>query len=115
MKKYQRKKKLLNIVLFVFIFLLGILLIQAKAYRNFKTFLPDKKAIEEDHSQNSGIEDIFGREALTDCFGNLFAFIPLYQRAASKKGNLPVFSSESLNYITQLESECCRIDQSGLY
>ena len=61
------------------------------------------------------IEDIFGHEALAECFGNPFAFIRLYQRAASKKGNLPVFSSESLNYITQLESECCRIDQSGLY
>lgn len=61
------------------------------------------------------IEDVFGREALAECFGNPFAFIRLYHKSALKKGNLPIFSSESLNYINQLGSECCRIDQSGLY
>ena len=60
------------------------------------------------------IEDVYGRRALAECLGNPFAFILLYHKSALRKGDLPVFCSESLNYISQLESECCRIDQTGI-
>jgi len=55
------------------------------------------------------IEDIFGRKALAECTGNPLAFIRLYQKSALKDTNLPVFSTESMKYISSLESECYRM------
>jgi hypothetical protein len=60
------------------------------------------------------IQDILGRDALAESLGNPFAFVRQYQKAALKKGNLPLFSAESMNYIARLESECCRLDQNSL-
>jgi hypothetical protein len=57
------------------------------------------------------IEEIFGRPALVECTGNPLAFIHLYQKAALKQGNLPVFSAESMKYISSLESECFNEDR----
>jgi len=60
------------------------------------------------------ILDILGRDALAESLGNPFAFVRLYQKAALKKGNLPLFSAESMNYISLLESECYRQTQKSL-
>ena len=52
------------------------------------------------------ILDILGREALAESTGDPIAFTRLYQKSALKKGGLPVFSSESMKYISLLESKC---------
>ncbi|MCJ7580268.1 MAG: hypothetical protein MUP98_07010 [Candidatus Aminicenantes bacterium] len=53
----------------------------------------------------STVKEIFGLEALAETAGNSLAFIRLYQEAAIKKGNLPVFSDEAIGFISHLEKE----------
>lgn len=58
------------------------------------------------YMMSKAIEEIFGRPALIECTGNPLAFIYLYQKAALKQKNLPVFSAEAMRYTSSLESEC---------
>jgi hypothetical protein len=53
----------------------------------------------------SAVKEVFGSEALAETAGNSLAFIRLYQEAALKKGNLPVFSNEAIDFISHLEKE----------
>jgi hypothetical protein len=49
------------------------------------------------------IEDELGAEAITNVVCNPFKFIELYNRAARKNGNAPVFSTRAVAYIRSLE------------
>ena len=53
----------------------------------------------------SAVKEVFGSGALAETAGNSLAFVRLYQEAALKKGNLPVFSAEALGFISRLEKE----------
>lgn len=53
----------------------------------------------------SAVKKVFGLGALAETTGNSLAFIRLYQEAALKKGNLPVFSNEAIDFISRLENE----------
>jgi hypothetical protein len=53
----------------------------------------------------SMVKEFFGLGALAETAGNLLAFIRLYQEAALKKGNLLVFSTEAIDFISHLEKE----------
>ena len=53
----------------------------------------------------SAVMEVFGFGALVETTGDSLAFIRLYQEAALKKGSLPVFSSEAIDFISRLEKE----------
>ena len=53
----------------------------------------------------AAVEEAFGRDALAETTGCPPAFIRLYQKAAERKGGLPVFSGQALEFITRLEKE----------
>jgi hypothetical protein len=49
--------------------------------------------------------EVLGREALAETTGRPVTFLRLYRKAALKKGGLPAFSDESLDFLSRLENE----------
>jgi hypothetical protein len=56
------------------------------------------------------IVDQFGTQAVVDVVRSPFKFFYLYNRAAKKSGDSPVFSTEAISYIKKLEAKYARTE-----